>query len=133
MVSWTISELFRGKSVYWLRWCTEEIPSSDPLAFSELFLTDELAEKTVTETNQYAEQYNLKKQLKNGSKDKRWKPQTISELKLQVQRIMYRGVVWKPSYSHYYTTKATYSTSMISRILLYNRLELIERYIQFCW
>ena len=58
MVSWTISELFIGTSVYWLRWCTEEIPSSDPLAFFELFLSDEFAEKTVTETNQYAEQYN---------------------------------------------------------------------------
>ena len=72
-----------------------------------------------------------RKQVKNNSRDKRWKPRTVSELKAYVGIILYRGVVWKPTFSYYYTTNATFSTPMVSKVLSYNRLVLIERYIHF--
>ena len=83
---------------------TGEVTNADPLAIFQLFFTDGLAKQIVTETNWYAEQCIERKQVKNNSRDKRWKPLTVSELKAYVGIILYRGVVWKPTFSHYYTT-----------------------------
>ena len=69
--------------------------------------------------------------MKNNSRDKRWKPLTVSELKAYEGISLYRGVVWKSTFSHYYTTNAIFSTPMVSKVLSYNRLVLIERYIHF--
>ena len=110
---------------------TGEVTNADPLAIFQLFFTNELAEQIVTETNWYAEQCIAKKQVKNNSRDKRWKPLTVSELKTYVGIILYRGVNWKPTFSHYYTANVTFSTPMVSKVLLYNWLVLIERYIHF--
>ena len=80
---------------------TGEVTNADPLAIFQLFFTNELAEQIVTETNRYAKQCIARKQVKNNSRDKRWKPLTISELKAYEGIILYRGVVWKPTFSHY--------------------------------
>ena len=79
---------------------TGEVTNADPLAIFQLFFTDELAEQIVTETYRYAEQCIARKQVKNNSRDKRWKPLTVSELKAYVGIILYRGVVWNPTFSH---------------------------------
>ena len=40
--------------------------------------------------------------------------------------ILYHGIVWKPSYAHYYTENAIFATPMIRKILSYNRFLFIN-------
>ena len=43
----------------------------------------------------------------------------------------YHGVVWKPSYAHYYTENAIFATPVISKILSYNRFLFIKKFLHF--
>ena len=79
----------------------------------------------------YAQQWLDTHRLYRRSRVTEFTPITKDELMLYFAMILYRGVVWKPSYTQYYTKIAIFTTPMISKILSYNRFLLIEKCSHF--
>lgn len=104
---------------------------NNPLYLFELFFSDELLNEIVTQTNLYADQYINSHVLKQRSRMKKWSPVTKDELMIYFGIILYRGVVWKPTYEHYYTENAIFSTPMIRKVLRFERFLLIEKFLHF--
>ena len=105
----------------------------NPLDFFKLIITDELVDLIVNYTNIYADQMILKAQpLSSRSRLKKWTPVTKDEIYLYICLILYRGVVWKPTYESYYARDDVFTTPLVSKILPYDRFFLIDRFIHFC-
>ena len=103
----------------------------DPLCLFRLYFTDELVDLILTQTNLYAQQWLDTHQLRCRSRATKSTPITKDGFMLYFAMILYRGVVWKPSYAHYYTENAIFATPIISKILSYNRFLLIEKFLHF--
>ena len=63
------------------------------------------------------------------SRAEKWIPLTVSDLKNLCRFNWKPTIVWKPTYEHYYTLNAIFSTLMIAKIFLYDGLTLIEKYL----
>ena len=66
-----------------------------PIQFSALFLTDNIIETMVTETNRYAEQVIAASVLKSKSRMKRWVATTMTEIKKSLGLIFKMSLVKK--------------------------------------
>ena len=92
----------------------------DPLCLFRLYFTNELIDLILTQTNLYVQQWLDTHQLRCHSRATKFTHMTKDELVLYFAMILYLGIVWKPSYMHYYTENAIVATPMISKILSYN-------------
>ena len=84
-----------------------------------------------TQRNLYAEQFMEGKTFNQSSRFLKWTPVTINEIKVYIALVLYRGVIWKPSYEFYYMTDPIFSTPMMSRVMSYNRFHLIDKFLHF--
>ena len=95
---------------------SDEVKSSDPLYLFELIFTEELCESIAEMTNLYAEPFVEKNKGHLSSRVKKWKKVTSSEMKLFLGFILYQGMIWKPTYEHYFTTNLVFSTPGVKNV-----------------
>ena len=99
---------------------SEEVKSSDPLYLFELIFIEELCESIAEMTNLYAECFIAKKKGNLPSHVRKWKVAS-SEMKLFLGFILYQGMIWTPTYEHYFTTNSIFSTSGVKTFMSYNK------------
>ena len=88
---------------------SDEVKSSDPLYLFELIFTEELCESITEMTNLYAECFIAKNKGNLSSCVKKWKKVTFG-IKLFLGFILYQGMIWKPTYEHYFITNLIFPT-----------------------
>ena len=111
---------------------SDEVQSSDPLCLFKLTFTEELCENIAEMTNLYAEHFISKKKENLSSRVKKWKKVTSSEMKLFLGFILYQGMIWKPTYEHYFTTNSIFSSSPgVKNLMSYNIFQIIDHFLHF--
>ena len=81
-------------------------------------------------TNLYAECFIAKNKGNLSSRVKKWKKVT-SGIKLFLGFILYQGMIWKPTYEHYFTTNSIFSTPGVKNFMSYDRFRIIDRFLHF--
>ncbi|XP_065662864.1 piggyBac transposable element-derived protein 4-like [Hydra vulgaris] len=108
-----------------------DITTFEPHQLFEFFVTDEICDYIVEQTNLYALQSLKEKQLKPKSRFKMWTPVTRDEIRIYIGLILYRGIIWKPTYELYHTTNVVYATPVVRKVIKYDRFRLINTFINF--
>lgn len=102
--------------------------------FYSLFLTDELLDKIVEETNRYAEQCIVNRivmdNLKENARIATWTNTTKEEIRNFIGIIMWMGLDQKPSIADYWSSNPIYA-GKTSDFMPRNRFELLLRYVHF--
>ncbi|XP_065664742.1 piggyBac transposable element-derived protein 4-like [Hydra vulgaris] len=108
-----------------------DITTFEPHQLFEFFVTDEICDYIFEQTNLYALQSLKEKQLKPKSRFKMWTPVTRDEIRIYIGLILYRGIIWKPTYELYHTTNVIYATPVVRKVIKYDRFRLIDTFIHF--
>ena len=103
--------------------------NSTCLDFLELYLTDEMIELTLTETNRHAGQY-LDSNLKNTYLDE-WQLVTNPEIKTFIGIVLLMGIIYKLQLPMYWSTDTLYNTPIFSEMINRNRFYLILKFFHF--
>ncbi|XP_068089543.1 piggyBac transposable element-derived protein 4-like [Hyperolius riggenbachi] len=107
-----------------------DVDRDDPLAYLALFLTSEVIEKIVGETNRFAEQQLATTQMRQ-SRNRRWEPVTPDEMWLFLGLIILQGLVGKPVQKWYWTTNRLLATPFFGTIMPEYRFSLIMKFLHF--
>ncbi|XP_054593548.2 piggyBac transposable element-derived protein 4 isoform X2 [Nothobranchius furzeri] len=103
-----------------------------PAKFLELFLTDELLDHIVHQTNLYASQYfQAHPDLPHHSRGNAWKPVSVSELKTFFGLTFLTGYVKKPSTEMYWSVDEVDATPYFNRTMSRNRFEIIWKFLHY--
>ncbi|XP_065658945.1 piggyBac transposable element-derived protein 4-like [Hydra vulgaris] len=108
-----------------------DITTFEPHQLFEFFVTDEICDYIVEQTNLYALQSLKEKQLKPKSKFKMRTPVTRDEIRIYIGLILYRGINWKPTYELYHKTNVIYATPVVRKVIKYDRFRLIDTFFYF--
>ena len=102
------------------------------LDFVELYLTDEIMNMIVIETNRYADQYFLQNEdhLDN-SYLSLWNPVTNAEMKAFFGLVLLMGVIYKPNIHMYWSLDIFYSTPLFSQVMARDKFFLILKFLHF--
>ena len=103
----------------------------DPLALFELFLTDELLQVVVTETNCRASQLIAQTPARPHSRLTLWSDTTVAELRVFIAVILYEGVVQKLTQDMYWTTCPLLATPYVRYIMTRDRFNLLFKCLHF--
>uniref|UniRef100_A0A673MY08 PiggyBac transposable element-derived protein 4-like n=1 Tax=Sinocyclocheilus rhinocerous TaxID=307959 RepID=A0A673MY08_9TELE len=95
------------------------LDSIEPKDFIELFISDELIQNIVDQTNLYADQIHA------------WKPVTVSEMKVFLGLFFLTGIIHKPELDMYWSTDEMLATPYFSKVMSRNRFEIIWRFLHF--
>lgn len=104
---------------------------NDPYELFKLFVTDELVDMIVNQTNLYAEQFMSNRQLTQFSRFQAWKPTDQNEIFLLLGIYILLGLIWKPKIDSYFTSKPIFSTPGFPYLLSHKRLKLLNRFLHF--
>ena len=107
----------------------EEFINSSVYDCYKLFVTDDIIQFMVHETNRYAEQV-LKKGIKPRSRLKNWTPVTMEELEKFLGILLWMGLVQQPKLRNYWSQTCLYSNE-ISKTMSRNRFENILKMWHF--
>ena len=107
------------------------VKGNEPLHIFELIVTDDLVAHIVGMTNKYAAQQMSKPTFTLSNRTKKWKEVTAEEIRLLIGFILYQGVVWKPTYAHYFTANKLFETPGTRNLMSYNRFVNIDRFLHF--
>ncbi|KAM9319543.1 piggyBac transposable element-derived protein 4-like [Gastrophryne carolinensis] len=107
-----------------------DVEHIDPLAYLKLFLTDDIIEKIVTETNRYNEQQSATLHSKF-SRNRKWEPVTKEDIWKFLGLILLSGVVGKPLQKWYWTTNKLLATPFFGTIMSECRFSLIMKNLHF--
>ncbi|KAM9319939.1 piggyBac transposable element-derived protein 4-like [Gastrophryne carolinensis] len=107
-----------------------DVEHNDPLAYLKLFLTDDVIEKIVTETNRYNEQQSATLRSKF-SRNRKWEPVTKEDIWKFLGLILLAGVVGKPLQKWYWTTNKLLATPFFGTIMSECRFSLIMKNLHF--
>ena len=103
-----------------------------PLSLFELISTEELCGSIAEMTNLYTENLIAKNKGNLSSHLTKWKMVTQSEMKLFIGFILYWGMIWKPTYEHYFTTNSIFSSSPgVKNLMSYNKFQIIDHFLHF--
>lgn len=98
-----------------------------------LFVTDDLLEIMVIETNQNAQQVisKLGRRPKSNSRLSLWKPVTVPEMRKFLGLVLYMGLVRYPNIEAYWSTNLIYKNNIVPKIMPRNRFQSILRFWHF--
>ena len=103
-----------------------------PINYVYLYLTDQILQHIVNETNHYAEQYIEEHPDKiTNNYTGRWTPIDVDELKKFWGLILLTGIIKKPALHLYWSTKELYNTPVFSKIMKRDRFLLILKFLHF--
>nr|XP_043906948.1 piggyBac transposable element-derived protein 4-like [Solea senegalensis] len=114
------------------RGAAAELDSDLPADFLELFLTNELLQHIVDQTNLYASQY-IRAQPDSlpYSRVNAWKPVSVPELKTFFGLSFLTGYVKKPSLELYWSVDEVDATPYFSRTMSRNRFQMIWKFLHY--
>lgn len=99
--------------------------------YLNLFISDNIFELIVVETNRNAEQYLSKVRLTKSSRFSKWTPTNINEIKKFIGLLMWFGLVQMPNIESYWSLKSRYANNVASNTMSRNRFELLLRFWHF--
>ncbi|XP_030261760.1 piggyBac transposable element-derived protein 4-like isoform X2 [Sparus aurata] len=103
-----------------------------PADFLELFLTDELLQHIVDQTNLYARQYfEARPDNLPYSRSNAWKPVSIPELKSFFGLSFLTGYIKKPNLELYWSVDEVDATPHFSKTMARNRFQIIWRFLHY--
>lgn len=107
------------------------VTAETPTDFYKLFVTEEIIDKMVSETNKYAENYinNSQVNTKPKSRVKAWTPTDPQEMKRFLGLLMVMGLVKVPHINDYWSKKSVYKNDYIISIMKRDRFLLLLK----CW
>ncbi|XP_072284739.1 piggyBac transposable element-derived protein 4-like [Pyxicephalus adspersus] len=107
-----------------------EADCDDPLAYLKLFLTDEVIEKIVAETNRYAGQQQGAPHLRF-ARSRKWEPVTKDDIWLFLGLVILQGVMGKPVQKWYWSKNKMIATPFFGTVMPEYRFSLIMKYLHF--
>ena len=109
-----------------------QMNSMQPIDFFKLFLTDDLINLMVTETNRYADQeINKHLPLRRSSRLNPWKSVDHQEMCQFLGILLHMGCVKLPTFEHYWSTNILYRIPIFSKVMPRNKFQLILRFWHF--
>jgi hypothetical protein len=102
----------------------ETMIDAEPKDFLELFVTEDVINYLVIETNRYANSKLTNTRLSAAARMQKWVNTSAKEIKLFLGMILYMGVLVLPSLAHYWR-KASKFTSVLPKYMSRNRFELL--------
>jgi len=105
--------------------------SDDPLSFFHLFITSEIMDVIVVETNRRAAQLASQKHARPHARLNKWCDTNADEMHVFVALILYQGIIQKPTLDSYWTTRLLLSTPYVRFIMSRDRFELLLRCLHF--
>ena len=103
----------------------------DPIDCYRHFITDEIIDLMVRETNRYAEQYFQTDEVTSRSEFRQWKPTTNQEMLKFLGIIIQMGLVQMPKLSHYWSSSRLYGSEIIQNSMSRERFELLLKFWHF--
>ncbi|XP_065674004.1 piggyBac transposable element-derived protein 4-like [Hydra vulgaris] len=107
------------------------IVNRTPLTIFEAFVTDDLVDLIVEQSNLFAVQYRKNNIIKDKSRIQKWIPLGRNDIRLYIAFILYRGILWKPTHAMYFSTNPLFDTPIIRKVLSFDRFCLIEKFLHF--
>ncbi len=112
-----------------------QLTDDDPVKFFQLFMTYEILEHLVEQTNLYAKQ-SIENQTAEGtlsphSRSLAWKPVNIYEMKKFLGLMFLTGIIRKPTLEDYWSTDSMIETPIFGKVMARNRFEIILTYLHF--
>ena len=108
--------------------CTVDMSGKQPVDFVQLFLTDELLQVMIAETNKYAKDYIDSHNLPPKSRVCKWKPCTMNEMKKFLAITIGMTVDGKTRIEDYWSKSWPFATNAFSSIMSRNRFQLLLRF-----
>ena len=107
--------------------------SSDtkPSDIYNLFLTDELLEVIVAETNRYASQFLATHNVKPHSRATAWRETDVEEIRKLIGLVFLMGVVRKPTVDSYWSGNSLMATPFFPRTMPRDRFSLLLKFLHF--
>lgn len=96
-----------------------------------LFLTNEIIDLIVVETNRNAEQFLSKNQLTKSSRFVKWVPTEAKEIKKFFGLLIWMGLVQMPTLEDYWSQNIRYKTNVAQKTMSRNRFQSILRFLHF--
>jgi len=96
-----------------------------------LFLTDDILNCMVLETNRNAEQYLKSIRLSRSSRYHSWQPIVLEDMTKFIGLLLWMGVVKYPNNADYWSKAERYEKSVAPKIMSRNKFELILRFWHF--
>ncbi|XP_025205105.1 piggyBac transposable element-derived protein 4-like [Melanaphis sacchari] len=109
----------------------ELLVNNEPYDYFKLFLTDDILNCMVLETNRNAEQYLKSIRLSRSSRFHSWEPITLEDMTKFIGLLLWMGVVKYPTISDYWSKAERYENNVASKIMSRNKFELILRFWHF--
>ena len=111
--------------------CTEDMTNKTPVDFFSMFITEQMLQDIVQQTNLYAQQFldsatNIPPRSRTNLWDK--KSHDVSELRKFLSLVIVMGIIHFPSIEDYWVTSWPFSTNTFSDILKRDRFTLILRF-----
>jgi hypothetical protein len=103
----------------------------NPIDCYRHFITDEIIDLMVRETNRYAEQYLQAHQVSRRSKYREWKPATDEEMLKFFGIIIEMGLVQMPRLNHYWSSSQLYGLEIVRTAMSRERFELLLKFWHF--
>ncbi|CAF1601898.1 unnamed protein product [Didymodactylos carnosus] len=100
----------------------------DPIDCYRHFVTDEIIDLMVRETNRYAEQYLQTHEISRRSKFRQWKPTTNEEMLKFFGIIIEMGLVQMPKLKYYWSSSQLYGLEIIRTAMSRERFELLLKF-----
>ncbi|KAL4101274.1 hypothetical protein QTP88_021294 [Uroleucon formosanum] len=104
---------------------------SEPIDFFKLFLTDEIIQLMVIETNRNAQQLLSSQRISRRSRFSSWEPVTKDDIEHFLGLLLWMGLVKMPSLSDYWNRAERYQNNVASKTMSRNKFELILRFWHF--
>lgn len=102
-----------------------------PIDVHKLFVTNELLNSIVKETNEYARLVIGNKTLTRKSQLHRWKETNLPEIKSFLGIILYKGLVRKPETADYWSKSILYTDLFVSKLMTRERFEMLLSFVHF--
>ena len=103
----------------------------DPNDRYRRFITEEIIDLIVRETNRYVEQYFQTHEITSRSKFRQWKPTTDQEMLKFLGIIIQMWLVQTPKLSHYWSSSQLYGSEIIRNSMSRERFELLLKFWHF--
>jgi hypothetical protein len=103
------------------------------LDYFKLYLTPNIVNLIVTETNRYADQYIQENMdtLRPHSTARKWQPTNSDEIMTFLGLLLLMGVVYKPRLPMYWSTNELYHTAIFSQVMSRDRCMLLLKFLHF--
>jgi hypothetical protein len=98
-----------------------QMEAENPIDFFKLFITDDVINGIVVQTNIFAQTKKNADNLKTHSRIKKWLPVTLDEMKVFFALLMAMGLVEKSDVQHYWMTDACQETPFFKKYMSRDR------------